>query len=586
MYRSHTCGELRQEQIGQTVTLCGWVEHWRDHRSLVFIDLRDRYGVTQVKFDTSGGEKLQEASRHLRSEWVIQIEGVVASRPEGTVNPKLATGEIEIHVRNMEILASSKTPPFEPGAKELPGEDLRLRYRYLDLRRTEMQELLVLRHQLTKSVRNYFDEEGFLDIETPILGRSTPEGARDYLVPSRVNKGHFFALPQSPQIFKQLLMVGGMDRYIQIARCFRDEDLRADRQPEFTQIDVEMSFVEQDDILGLIDGMVARLMKDLRDEEITLPLPRMSHDEAIRRYGTDKPDCRFGLEIVEISDLVADSAFGVFSKTVQSDGHVCGLCLEGAADRYSRKEMDELIAWVGQWKARGLVWFRINSEGQFDSPTAKFFEPDQQRAIMDRMEAVAGDFLVFVADSFDVTSQSLAELRNRFGRELELYDPRTIHPLWVTDFPMFAWDKEGNRWVSEHHPFTMPTKEDLGKLDADPGSVRAQAYDLVVNGYEAGSGSIRIHDSQVQQRVFELLSMDHETAQSRFGFLLDALQYGAPPHGGIALGLDRWVMMFAGSDNIRDVIAFPKTQRAADLMNGAPSPVDDTHLRDLGIALR
>ena len=377
-----------------------------------------------------------------------------------------------------------------------------------------------------------------------------------------------------------------MDRYIQIARCFRDEDLRADRQPEFTQIDVEMSFVEQDDILGLIDGMVARLMKDLRDEEITLPLPRMSHDEAIRRYGTDKPDCRFGLEIVEISDLVADSAFGVFSKTVQSDGHVCGLCLKGAADRYSRKEMDELIAWVGQWKARGLVWFRINPEGQFDSPTAKFFESDQQQAIMERMEAVAGDFLVFVADSFDVTSQSLAELRNRFGRELELYDPHTIHPLWVTDFPMFAWDKEGNRWVSEHHPFTMPIKEDLGKLDADPGSVRAQAYDLVVNGYEAGSGSIRIHDSQVQQRVFELLSMDHETAQARFGFLLDALQYGAPPHGGIALGLDRWVMLFAGSDNIRDVIAFPKTQRAADLMNGAPSPVDDTHLRDLGIALR
>jgi aspartyl-tRNA synthetase len=573
---------LRADHVGQTVTVCGWVDSRRDHGGLVFVDLRDRYGKVQVVFDPSQGAELHDLSGSVRNEDVLRVTGPVVRRAPKDVNPKLPTGEIDIKATQLEVLNKSRVVPFEPGTANPPNEELRLKYRFLDLRRPRLQELVMFRHQLTKLVRDYFDQHGFLDIETPMLGRSTPEGARDYLVPSRVHPGCFYALPQSPQIYKQILMVAGFDRYMQVARCFRDEDLRADRQPEFTQVDVEMAFVEREDILETIDGLAAFLMRELRGETISLPLPRLSYAEAMERFGSDKPDLRYGMELVDISDIAAGCSFGVFKNAVGSGGRVRGLNAAGAAAKYSRKQIDELTVFVGDFKAKGLAFFRVTETG-LDSPIAKFFEPTQQQAIIQRFAAKAGDLLFLVADQPKVTSAALGALRARLGKELNLFDPATIHFAWILDFPLFSWNEEEKRWDAEHHPFCNPVPEDVSYFETDPGKIRATSYDMVINGYEAASGSVRIHDPAVQQKVFDLLGIPPEEAEKRFSFLLEALRYGAPPHAGIALGLDRWVMLFTGCDNIRDVIAFPKTQKAADLLSGAPSSVDEKQLRELSI---
>jgi aspartyl-tRNA synthetase len=587
LIRTHTCGELRAAHVGQEVTLCGWVDSYRDHGGAIFIDLRDRYGKTQLVFGPECGAALQDAARVLRSEFVVAVTGQVARRPEGTVNAKLATGEIEVRPTRLEVLNKSATPPFQPGAAETPSDDLRLKYRYLDLRRGEMQATLQLRHKITMAMRHYFDEHGFIDVETPMLGRSTPEGARDFLVPSRMHQGSFYALPQSPQLYKQILMIAGYDRYVQIARCFRDEDQRADRQLEFTQLDLEMSFVDSNDVIGIIDGLMARLAKEIMNQEVKLPLPRMTYDEAMERFGHDAPDLRFGMELVDLTDLAGQAEFRVFRATAESGGRVRGINAKGAAARYSRKGIDELTNFVVQdFGAKGLAWFKVEEGGMLASPIAKNFTPALLTRIAERMRAEPGDFLLFVADKFEVTCKALYALRKRFGEELRLYEPGVMHYSWVVEFPMFAWDEEENCWAAMHHPFTAPRPQDLTLLATDPGQCRAQAYDLVINGYEAGGGTIRIHDPAVQQQVFSLLGITPEQARERFGFLLDALGYGAPPHGGIALGLDRVVMLFAGRDNIRDCIAFPKTQRATDLMTDAPGPVSAKQLRELGLPLR
>lgn len=585
MIRSHTCGELRLEQAGSQATLCGWVDSYRDHGGgLLFVDLRDRYGKTQVVFAPESGPQVQELAKTLRSEFVIAVSGTVARRPEGTTNRELPTGEIELRANRLEVLNACVTPPFQPGAMELPGEDLRLKYRYLDLRRPDMQRTLVLRHRMIKAMRDYFDEHGFLEVETPMLGRSTPEGARDYLVPSRVHPGSFYALPQSPQLYKQILMVAGYDRYVQVARCFRDEDLRADRQPEFTQLDMEMSFVDADDVMGIIDGLVARLAKQILGRDVSLPLPRMTYDEAMERFGHDAPDLRFGMELIDVTDLAREAEFRVFREAAEAGLRVRGIKASQAAARYSRKGIDELTDLVKQsFGAKGLVWFKVEEGRTLASPTAKNFAPPLLARVAERMQAEPGDLLLFVADSFEVTCKALYALRKRFGEEFKLYQPGSMHFSWVVEFPMFAWDAEENVWAAMHHPFTAPRPQDLAMLASEPGKCRAQAYDLVINGSEAGGGTIRIHDNQVQQQVFSLLGIDPEHARQRFGFLLDALQYGAPPHGGIALGIDRWVMLFGGLDNIRDCIAFPKTQKATDLMTEAPGPVDARQLRELRI---
>ncbi len=582
MLRTHTCGELTKDHAGQDVSVCGWVDSYRDHGGLVFIDLRDRYGLIQIVFDPNECPDAHKVAGTLRSEDVIRVDGHVKLRGEGLVNPNIATGEIEIRTHVLTVLNKSKTPPFEPTGENMPNEELRLKYRYIDLRRPQLQEAMILRHKLCKATRDYFDQNGFLEVETPMLGKSTPEGARDYLVPSRVHPGSFYALPQSPQLYKQLLMVGGLDRYFQIARCFRDEDLRADRQPEFTQIDVEMSFVEQEDILTTIDGLIGHLVREIRGEEIQLPLPRLTYADAMERFGSDKPDMRFGMELIDCGEIAAACGFGVFSKTIENGGRVRGINAKGAAEKYSRKMIDELTAWVGDYGAKGLAFFRVK-EGKLDSPIAKFFSDEHQQAIIDKLDGQDGDLLFFVADKGPVTSAALGALRNRLARELKLYDPRTLNVLWVVEFPLYSWSEEDNRWQAEHHPFCYPNVEDLDKFDTDPGSMRAQSYDLVCNGYEAASGSVRVHDPAVQQKIFDFIGIKEEEAEERFGFLLNALRYGAPPHAGIALGLDRWVMMFLANDNIRDVIAFPKTQKAADQMTEAPSLVDAHQLRDLHI---
>lgn len=587
MKRTHTCGQLRSEQIGQEVTLCGWVDSYRDHGGGIFIDLRDRYGKTQIVFGPESGAENQELSRALRSEFVVSVTGKVAHRPEGTVNPKLVTGEIEVRPSKLVILNKSLTPPFQPGGQELPNEDLRLKYRYLDLRRPEMQATMLLRHRIIRGMRTYFDEHAFVDIETPMLGRSTPEGARDYLVPSRVYNGSFYALPQSPQLYKQILMIAGYDRYVQVARCFRDEDLRADRQPEFTQLDLEMSFVDSEDVIGLIDGLVARLAREILGQEVKLPLPRMTYDEAMERFGHDAPDLRFALEIVDATDLARETDFRVFRSAADGGQRVRGINAKGAAANYSRKGIDELTNYIVQdFGAKGLAWFKVEEGGALASPIAKNFSPELLAKIAERMQAAPGDLLLFVADQFEVTCKALYALRKRLGEELKLYDPATKNFSWIVEFPMFAWDAESNCWAAMHHPFTAPRPQDIGLLTSDPGKCRAQAYDLVINGTEAGGGTIRIHDSLVQQQVFALLGIVPEQQRERFGFLLDALAYGAPPHGGIALGIDRFVMLFGRLDNIRDCIAFPKTQKAADLMTEAPGPVDLKQLRELGIQIR
>ncbi|MDA1162801.1 MAG: aspartate--tRNA ligase [Planctomycetota bacterium] len=584
MLRSHTCGELTKDHAGQSVSACGWVDSYRDHGSLLFIDLRDRYGKIQIVFDPSESLEAHALAGSLRNEDVIQAEGLLKLRAPDLINPKIASGEIEIRAVKLTLLNKSKTPPFEPTGENIPNEDLRLKYRYVDLRRPALQEALILRHKLCKATRDYFDKLNFLEIETPMLGKSTPEGARDYLVPSRVHPGSFYALPQSPQLYKQLLMVGGLDRYYQIARCFRDEDLRADRQPEFTQIDVEMSFVDQEDILTTIDGLLACMVKEIRGTELKLPLPRLTHREAVERFGNDKPDMRFGMELVDIGDIASRCGFGVFTKTIEGGGRVRGLNAKGAAEKYSRRNIDELTVFVGEYGAKGLAFFRVK-EGALDSPIAKFFSEEDQRAIIAKLGGEDGDLLFFVADKCDVTSAALASLRIRLGKELKLYDPLDLNVLWVLEFPLYSRDEENDRWKAEHHPFCYPHIDDLGLFDTDPGAMRAQSYDLVCNGYEAASGSVRIHDPKVQQKVFDFIGIAEEEAEERFGFLLNALRYGAPPHAGIALGLDRWVMMFLANDNIRDVIAFPKTQKAGDQMTEAPSAVDAIQLRDLHIKL-
>ncbi len=586
LLRTHTCGELRLQHVGQQVILCGWVDTYRDHKGVLFVDLRDRYGKTQIVFSCDAGEELHQLARSLRPEYVIRVAGVVERRPEGTENPKLATGEIEVRAEKCEILNRAVTPPFLPGAPDLPGEEIRLRYRYLDLRRPVMQQILMLRKRMVNIMRDYFDELGFIEVETPMLGRSTPEGARDYLVPSRIQKGTFYALPQSPQLYKQILMVAGYDRYVQIARCFRDEDLRADRQPEFTQLDLEMSFVDANDVMTVVEGLMARLFKEILGKELRLPLPRMTYDEAMERFGHDAPDLRFGMELTDITDIARECDFRVFREAAETGQRVRGLVVPGGATRYSRKHIDEMTEWVKQdFGAKGLVWFRVEEGHVLNSTVAKNFSESHLKAIAEKMKACPGDLLLFVADTFDVTCKALYGLRKRFGAELRLYDPREMHLSWIVEFPMFAIDQEDGGWTAMHHPFTSPRPQDREFLKSDPARCRAQAYDLVLNGTEVGGGTIRIHNPELQQEVFEILGIDEARAKDRFGFLLEALQYGAPPHGGIALGVDRLVAIFAGVDSIRDCIAFPKTQRAVDLMTGAPSEVDPKQLKELGIKI-
>ena len=587
MLRTHTCGELTKTNDGEEVTLCGWIETIRDFGQGKFIDVRDRYGRTQIVISPNSNEQVLAAVEKLKREFVVQVTGKVRPRPTGQENPKISTGEVEIETMELKILNESKTPPFLPNQEDMPNEDLRLKHRYLDLRRPQMQHSMYLRSKITKSIRDYFEDNGFLDIETPILGRSTPEGARDYLVPSRVHNGEFYALPQSPQIYKQLMMIAGYDRYVQVARCFRDEDLRADRQPEFTQLDMEMSFVETDDVIGMVDGLVKKLAKEFADLDIELPLPRMTYDEAMTRFGHDAPDLRFGMEIVDCTDVAAKTEFRVFKGVADAGNFVRGINAVGAADKFSRKRIDELTTYVQEdFAAKGLAWFKVDAEGKLASPIAKNFTDEHLEEIKSKLDAKTGDLLLFIADSWEVSCKALNGLRKRLGAELELYDPKQMNFSWVVEFPMFDYDPDEKRWNAMHHPFTAPRDEDLATLSEKPGEARAKAYDLIINGYEAGGGTIRIHDSDIQEQVFGLLGMDKKSANERFGFLLEALAYGAPPHGGIALGIDRVVMLFAGLDNIRDCITFPKTQRASDLMTEAPSSVDDVHMEELGIALR
>lgn len=579
--RTDGCGRLRLEDVGRRTVLMGWVQRRRDHGGLIFIDLRDRTGIVQVVFSPDVAAEAFRVAEAVRPEYVVAVVGQVRRRPEGTVNPNLATGEVEVYVDEARVLNRAKTPPFyiEDGVDV--DETVRLRYRYLDLRRPEMQRALILRHRAAKSVRDFLDAEGFLEIETPMLTRSTPEGARDFLVPSRLNPGRFYALPQSPQLFKQILMVAGLERYFQIVRCFRDEDLRADRQPEFTQIDIEMSFVDEDDVIGLTERLIARLVRDTLNLEIKTPFPRLTYAEAMARYGTDKPDVRFGLELVDFSDIAAACGFKVFRSAVEGGGQVKGLCVPGAAD-LTRKELDELTAFAQAHKARGLAYLLLAGDG-VKSPIAKFFSQEEIAAVTERAGAGPGDAVFFVADRPDVVAFALSALRLHFARRLGLTAGKGLAFVWVTDFPLLEYDEDERRWVAVHHPFTAPKEEDMPVLESDPGRVRARAYDLVLNGVEVGGGSIRIHRRDMQERVFAAIGLAPAEAREKFGFLLDAFEYGTPPHGGIAFGFDRLVMLLAGRETIRDVMAFPKTQSAADLMTGAPGTVAPGQLRELFI---
>ena len=581
--RTQTCGELTEAQIDREVVLNGWVNAWRDFGGVVFIDLRDRYGLTQVVFEPDAGKELQEAAQSLRNEFVIGVRGTVRRRLPGKENPKLKTGAIEVRAEALEIFNATQTPPFEIDGEA--NEELRLKHRYLDLRRPEMQRIVEIRHRMAQTMRRAMTDLGFWEVETPMLGRSTPEGARDFLVPSRVHPGHFYALPQSPQLYKQLLMVAGMDKYFQIARCFRDEDLRANRQPEFTQLDVEMSFVEFEDVLEAMEGLVKAMAKEFTGEELKTPLPRLDYHESMERFGNDRPDLRFGMELKDLAEVVRESEFKVFKDTIEHGRRVRGIRAPGGAEKYSRKDLDGLTAFVADYGAKGLVWLKVDAE-QLTGPTAKFLTPEMQAALRTTLEAEPGDLLLIVADTTEVTSAALSALRARLGRELKLYDPKSFHYSWVVRFPLFGWDAEEGRYVAEHHPFTMPLPEDLHLLESEPQKVRAQAYDLVINGEEAAGGTIRCHDPAIQSTIFKHLGLSPEEAEEKFGFLLSALRYGAPPHGGIAFGLDRMVMLYAGLDNIRDVIAFPKTAKGADLMTGAPGTVAEKQLRELHVRLR
>jgi aspartyl-tRNA synthetase len=582
--RTTYCGDLRKEHIGQQVCLMGWVQRRRDHGGLIFIDLRDRTGIAQLALDPDRDPLAHGKAENVRNEFVIAAIGTVSPRPEGTVNPKMKTGDVEIEVNELRILNVAKTPPFMLDEYTEVAENLRLKYRYLDLRRESIQQNLIMRHLVAQTVRSYLTDQGFLEVETPVLTKSTPEGARDYLVPSRVNLGQFYALPQSPQLFKQLLMVSGFDRYFQIVKCFRDEDLRADRQPEFTQIDCELSFVDRNDVMAVMEGMIAKIFKQTLGIELTLPMPRMSFTEVMERYGVDNPDLRFGLELTNITDLVKGSGFKVFADVAAKDGLVKALNAKGCAT-FSRKELDDLTDFVGIYGAKGLAWVKIQEDGTWQSPIAKFFTADELSAIGKSLDAAPGDLLLFVADKPSVANEALGRLRGHLGQKLGLADPKVFKFVWVTDFPLLEWDGEERRHVAVHHPFTAPLDEDIPLLATDPGRARAKAYDLVLNGSEIGGGSIRIHDQGVQSRMFNLLGIGDEEANQKFGFLLDALEYGAPPHGGIAFGLDRIMMILTGADSIRDVIAFPKTQKATCMMSEAPGVVEEKQLRELGIRL-
>ncbi len=579
--RTHTCGELRAEHVGRTVTLCGWVHRRRDHGGLIFVDLRDRYGVTQVRFDPEVSGPTFERARALKGEYVVSVTGRVERRPEGMVNPKLATGEIEVAATEVTILNEAKTPPFVIADRTEASEELRLKYRYLDLRRPEMQQNLLLRHRTYQAVRSYLNSQGFVEIETPFLMRSTPEGARDFLVPSRIHRGKFYALPQSPQTYKQILMVAGFDRYYQIVRCFRDEDLRADRQPEFTQIDLEMSFVTREDVLAVVEGLMVHVFREILDQELEVPFPRLSYEEAIAKYGTDKPDLRFGLELFDVSEVVAGSEFKVFRSVVANHGAVVGVCLPGGAG-YSRRQIDELTEFVTGEGGKGLVALKA-ADGKLEGGVAKFLSEGEQRAILEKSGAQAGDLLLLIADSRETSLQLAGALRLHLAERENLID-RSKHKLaWIVDFPLLEWSDEEGRYVARHHPFTSPMDEDIRLMDSAPEKVRAKAYDLVMDGNEVAGGSIRIHRRDLQRKMFQLLEISDEEAEAKFGFLLEALEYGAPPHGGIAFGFDRLVMLLAGRSTIRDVIAFPKTNRAISLMDGAPSEVDPKQLAELGI---
>ncbi|MBN2583911.1 MAG: aspartate--tRNA ligase [Planctomycetes bacterium] len=581
--RTHTCGDLGIGDVGTEVTLCGWVANFRDHGGLIFVDLRDRYGLTQCVFDPEIAPEAHATAERVRSEWMLQVSGRVRPRPEGMINPKMTTGAIEIEATALAVLNQSLTPPFEISAESDAGEDLRLKYRYLDLRRPQMRDALVARSRIAKAMRDFYDREGFIDVETPFLTKSTPEGARDFLVPSRVNPGMFFALPQSPQLFKQILMISGFDRYYQIVRCMRDEDLRADRQPEFTQLDVEMACVTVEDVITTTERMIAHVAKAALGLDVPLPMPRMSYDDAMLRYGKDAPDTRFEMLIHDVTELANETDFRVFKQVIESGGVVRGLCAKGGG-RLTRKEIDDLTPFAATFGAKGVAWMKIDATGP-TGPIAKFFGDEQRRRLMEEFGAEENDLLLFVADKIPVACRSLAEVRLNVGRKLGLIEDGKFAFTWVVDFPMFEYDDQEKRCVAIHHPFTSPKDEDLDRLESDPLMVRAKAYDVVLNGTELGGGSIRIHRPDVQQRVFRLLGIEEQEARMKFGFLLDALAYGAPPHGGIALGMDRCVMLMLGLKNIRDTIAFPKTQKAVCLMTNAPGPVDDRQLQELSIRL-
>ncbi|MED4270091.1 aspartate--tRNA ligase [Geobacillus stearothermophilus] len=584
MERTYHCGEVPETAVGERVVLKGWVQKRRDLGGLIFIDLRDRTGIVQVVASPDVSAEALAAAERVRSEYVLSVEGTVVARAPETVNPNIATGRIEIQAERIEIINEAKTPPFSISDDTDAAEDVRLKYRYLDLRRPVMFQTLALRHKITKTVRDFLDSERFLEIETPMLTKSTPEGARDYLVPSRVHPGEFYALPQSPQIFKQLLMVGGVERYYQIARCFRDEDLRADRQPEFTQIDIEMSFIEQKDIMDLTERMMAAVVKAAKGIDIPRPFPRITYDEAMSRYGSDKPDIRFGLELVDVSEIVRNSAFQVFARTVKEGGQVKAINAKGAASRYSRKDIDALGEFAARYGAKGLAWLKAEGD-ELKGPIAKFFTDEEQAALRRALAVEDGDLLLFVADEKAIVATALGALRLKLGKELGLIDEAKLAFLWVTDWPLLEYDEEEGRYYAAHHPFTMPVRDDIPLLETNPGAVRAQAYDLVLNGYELGGGSLRIFERDVQEKMFRALGFSEEEARRQFGFLLEAFEYGTPPHGGIALGLDRLVMLLAGRTNLRDTIAFPKTASASCLLTEAPGPVSDKQLEELHLAV-
>ncbi|HDF8346869.1 TPA: aspartate--tRNA ligase [Staphylococcus aureus] len=584
--RTTYCGLVTEAFLGQEITLKGWVNNRRDLGGLIFVDLRDREGIVQVVFNPAFSEEALKIAETVRSEYVVEVQGTVTKRDPETVNPKIKTGQVEVQVTNIKVINKSETPPFSINEENVNvDENIRLKYRYLDLRRQELAQTFKMRHQITRSIRRYLDDEGFFDIETPVLTKSTPEGARDYLVPSRVHDGEFYALPQSPQLFKQLLMISGFDKYYQIVKCFRDEDLRADRQPEFTQVDIEMSFVDQEDVMQMGEEMLKKVVKEVKGVEINGAFPRMTYKEAMRRYGSDKPDRRFEMELIDVSQLGRDMDFKVFKDTVENDGEIKAIVAKGAAEQYTRKDMDALTEFVNIYGAKGLAWVKVVEDG-LTGPIGRFFEAENVETLLTLTGAEAGDLVMFVADKPNVVAQSLGALRVKLAKELGLIDETKLNFLWVTDWPLLEYDEDAKRYVAAHHPFTSPKEADIAKLGTAPEEAEANAYDIVLNGYELGGGSIRIHDGELQEKMFEVLGFTKEQAQEQFGFLLDAFKYGAPPHGGIALGLDRLVMLLTNRTNLRDTIAFPKTASATCLLTNAPGEVSDKQLEELSLRIR